>query len=161
MSELQKPTYRSSASFGKRMEYIVVGELLKRGFDVYMTLVDDQQIDCILRFPDTPSQYVDVQIKARSKTAKNKGMFSAMTISPRKNYIFVFYDETLDDYWVIPSLDVVREGNINKSGANVGKVKVLLANKVKAGWKSRPKFDRYKNQFNFLIPHESSWKMDS
>jgi len=143
------------------MEYVVVGELLRRGFDVYMTLVDDQQIDCILRFPDTPYQYVDVQIKARSKTAKNKAMFSAMTISPRENYIFVFYDETLDEFWIIPSLDVVKEGNTNKTGANVGKVKIRLANNLKAGWKPRPKFDDFKNRFDLLIPSASSWEMDN
>lgn len=32
--------YRDSSSFGKRQEYIAIAELLKRGFDVYMTLVD-------------------------------------------------------------------------------------------------------------------------
>jgi hypothetical protein len=31
--------HRSTASFGKRQEYIAVAELLRRGFDVYMTLV--------------------------------------------------------------------------------------------------------------------------
>ena len=41
--------HRSTASFGKRQEYIAVAELLRRGFDVYMTLVDDQQIDCVVR----------------------------------------------------------------------------------------------------------------
>lgn len=41
--------HRSTASFGKRQEYIAVAELLRRGFDVYMTLVDDQQIDCVIR----------------------------------------------------------------------------------------------------------------
>jgi hypothetical protein len=30
-------------------EYVAVAELLPRGFDVYTTLVDDQQIDCIIR----------------------------------------------------------------------------------------------------------------
>ena len=42
-------SFRSSASFGKRQEYIAVAQLLQRGHDVYMTLVDDQQIDCIIR----------------------------------------------------------------------------------------------------------------
>ncbi len=37
-------SYRDTASFGKRQEYSVIAELLKRGFDVYMTLVDDQGI---------------------------------------------------------------------------------------------------------------------
>jgi len=41
--------HRSTASFGKRQEYIAVAELLRRNYDVYMTLVDDQQIDCIVR----------------------------------------------------------------------------------------------------------------
>ena len=42
-------THRTTASFGKRQESIAVAELLRRGFDVSMTLVDDQQIDCIVR----------------------------------------------------------------------------------------------------------------
>ncbi|WP_157210500.1 hypothetical protein [Turneriella parva] len=41
--------YRDTASYGKRQEYMAVAELLRRGFDVYMTLVDDQGIDCIVR----------------------------------------------------------------------------------------------------------------
>ena len=39
---------RSTDSFGQRQEYITVAELLRRNYDVYITLVDDQQIDCIL-----------------------------------------------------------------------------------------------------------------
>lgn len=34
--------FRNTASFGKRREFIAMAELLKRGFDVYATLVDDQ-----------------------------------------------------------------------------------------------------------------------
>lgn len=72
--------YRDSASFGKRQEYVVVAELLKRGFDVYMTLVDDQGIDCIIRKDE--HTYIDIQIKARSKTAQQWNFFAAMTIEP-------------------------------------------------------------------------------
>lgn len=51
------------------------------GYDVYLTLVDDQQIDCIIRFGDRdPPVYVDIQIKARSEAAKNPGTFAAMEI---------------------------------------------------------------------------------
>lgn len=52
--------YRDSASYGRRQEYIAVSELLKRDFDVYMTLVDDQGIDCIIRINE--NRYLDVQI---------------------------------------------------------------------------------------------------
>jgi len=41
--------HRSTASFGKRQEYIAVAELLRRNYDVYMSLVDDQQIACVVR----------------------------------------------------------------------------------------------------------------
>ncbi len=29
-------------------------KLLRRGFDVYVTLVDDQQIDCVVRLDENP-----------------------------------------------------------------------------------------------------------
>jgi len=58
--------FRDSASFGKRQEYTVIAELLRRGFDVYATLVDDQGIDCIIRLNE--KKYIDIQIKARSST---------------------------------------------------------------------------------------------
>jgi predicted AAA+ superfamily ATPase len=60
--------FRSSASFGKRQEFVVITELLRREFDVYLTLVDDQQIDCVVpQEIDGKPVYMDIQIKARSK----------------------------------------------------------------------------------------------
>jgi hypothetical protein len=35
-------THRATASFGKRHEYVAVAELLRREFDLPMTLVEDQ-----------------------------------------------------------------------------------------------------------------------
>ena len=43
-------TYRSAKSFGERYEYIAISELLKRGFDVYKNLVDDQALGEILGY---------------------------------------------------------------------------------------------------------------
>ena len=110
------PTFRSSGSFGKRQEYIAVAELLRRGFDVYMTLVDDQQIDCVVRIEvDGHPAYIDVQIKARSKDAKQPGTFAALEVrDPRPNFMFVFYSEGANTYWVMPSLDLVREATEKK-----------------------------------------------
>jgi len=53
-----------------------MSELLKQGFDVYMTLVDDQGIDCIIRRNE--NCYIDVQIKARSDVAKHGCTFAAL-----------------------------------------------------------------------------------
>lgn len=116
--------YRDSASFGKRQEYVVVAELLRNGFDVYMTLVDDQGIDCIIRLDN--NRYLDIQIKARSKTAQQWNFFAAMTIEPQDNYFFIFYLEANDTLWVLPSQDVVKLAVRNKSGKNAGKFSLTL-----------------------------------
>jgi hypothetical protein len=149
--------HRSTASFGKRQEYIAVAELLRRGFDVYMTLVDDQQIDCVIRQErNTKLRYLDTQIKARSSGAKHAATFAALTVrDPRPNFWFIFYSETVGTYWVMPSMDLVRLANVNKGGAdtkgkNKGKLTVKLANNNKGGWKPRPKFQEYENAFHLL-----------
>jgi hypothetical protein len=150
-------SHRSTASFGKRQEYIAVAELLRRHFDVYMTLVDDQQIDCIIRLENNELRYLDVQIKARSKNAKHVATFSAMTVrNPRPGFWFIFYSETMGTYWVMPSLDLVRLASVNKGGhtkegKNKGKLSIKLANKNKTGWKPRPKFQQYENAFELLV----------
>lgn len=154
-------SFRSSASFGKRQEYIAVAELLKRQFDVYMTLVDDQQIDCVVRIPGSPPSYVDLQIKARSKTAKNGGTFSALEIrEPRENFLFLFYSEACDTYWVMPSLEVCRLANRNRTGANAGKYRLVFAACNVAGkWKPRPKWKDYENAFDLIKKAKDAGKI--
>jgi hypothetical protein len=93
--------YRDAASFGRRHEFVAAAELLKRGFDVDMTLVDDQGIDCIIRLDE--SHYIDVQIKARSCTAKHCNFFAAIKFKPRANLWFIFYTEINQHFWVMPS----------------------------------------------------------
>lgn len=61
-------TFRHSAGFGKRIEYWVIGLMLKEGIDVYVPLVDDDAIDAVIKKSD--GSFVEVQIKARSKTVK-------------------------------------------------------------------------------------------
>jgi hypothetical protein len=127
-----KQSYRQLASFGKRQEYKIISELLNRGYDVYQTLVDDQQIDCIIRGKrgEKPN-YVDIQIKARSKECdpKDAARFAGMKIeNPRENYFFIFYSEQLNKTWVIPSLDIVNKiGSLNKKGKNRGKYSLNMA----------------------------------
>lgn len=143
--------FRTSASFGKRQEFIAVAELLKRGFDVYMTLVDDQQIDCVIRLEADPPHYVDVQIKARSAKAVQCGTFAAMEIrKPRDNFFFIFYSEAANCYWVMPSKDVIAKAYCNKEGKNAGKYSLVLAMRHPSGARPRPKWDAYKNNFDLL-----------
>jgi hypothetical protein len=154
--------FRSSASFGKRQEFVAVAELLKRGLDVYMTLVDDQQIDCIVRLPGNPPSYIDLQIKARSKSAKNASTFAAMEIrEPRDNFLFLFYSEVCSTYWVMPSLDVVKLANRNKGGKNAGKFSMVFCNcNSKGQWVPRPKWKRYENAFKLVGQARQAGEID-
>ena len=143
--------YRHRASFGKRQEYIAIAELLRHGYDVYMPLVDDQQIDCVIRRDN--HDYVDLQIKARSKDCqpKDAGRFAAMEIlEPRKKYFFLFYCEQIDTYWIFPSIKLVELASQNKRGKNIGKYHINLTgfkeNKVYAF----DKFCQYQNNFEIL-----------
>ena len=95
--------------------------MLKHGLDVYLPLVDDDAIDAIIKRPD--GSFVEVQIKARSKTVKfgNGGLFAALTHELRENYWFVFYSERLDTIWVMSSQEFIDESVQNKNGLNAGK----------------------------------------
>lgn len=138
--------YRDTASFGRRQEYSVIAELLKRDFDVYMTLVDDQGIDCVIRLND--ERYLDIQIKARSKEAKQRNFFAAMSFDVRDNFYFILYTEKNNNFWVIPSKDVKKLGIEIKSGKNAGKISLSLP-KTEPGDKAS-KFDKYKNGKGFV-----------
>ncbi len=106
--------FRDRAGFGKRQEFRAIAELLKLGFDVYLPLVDDQGIDCVVRIEkENELHYWDIQIKARSTEIKaaNAGLFAALTIpKPRENYIFIFYAEQVNTYWVISFLGACETG---------------------------------------------------
>jgi len=152
--DMNNRSYRTLASFGKRQEFIAISELLKRGFDVYIPLVDDQQVDCIIKkVVNGKPVYMDIQIKARSKDCKpyDAARFAAMTINPRDNYFFIFYSEQLDTYWIIPSRELVKVANKNKRGKNKGKYHINLAlwSKTK-GLRRNPKYRKYENNFKLL-----------
>ena len=115
--------FRDTASFGKRQEYVVIAELLRRGYDAYQTLVDDQGIDCVIRRECGGGiGYLEIQIRARSKhaQARSHGLWPATAFEPRPNYVFIFYSEPLQKYWIIPSVDLAakakpRDGTKSKA----------------------------------------------
>ena len=95
--------FRHSAGFGKRIEYWVIGLMLKEGLDVYVPLVDDDAIDAVIRRPD--GSFITVQIKARSKDVVDgdAALFAAIPHELLNNYYFVFYSERLDLIWIMTS----------------------------------------------------------
>lgn len=113
--------FRHTAGFGKRIEYWIIGRMLKEGLDVYVPLVDDNAIDAVIRRPD--GSFVTVQIKARSSDVieGDAGLFAAITTELRQNYWFIFYSERMECMWIMSSEEFIAEAVLNKSGKNAGK----------------------------------------
>ena len=113
--------FRKTASFGKRIEYWIIGEMLKEGLDVYVPLVDDDAIDAVIRRKD--ETFITVQIKARSRDVGDgdAALFAAIPHELRDNYWFVFYSERMDMKWIMTSDEFIRASYQNKSGKNKGK----------------------------------------
>lgn len=138
-------SHRHSAGFGKRIEYYIVGLMLKEGLDVYLPLVDDDAIDAVVKKPD--GTFVEVQIKARSSDVifGDAALFAAMTHTARRGYWFVFYSERMDTIWVLSSTEFLKEAVENKSGKNVGKRSIWFNGKnTKAKTEHvKPQFEKY------------------
>ncbi len=117
----ESKTFRSTSGFGKRIEYWVIGRMLKEGMDVYVPLVDDHAVDAIVRRKD--GSIALVQIKARSQDVieGDSALFAAITHNPREHYWFIFYSERMDLTWIMTSDEFIAEAVQNKTGKNIGK----------------------------------------
>jgi hypothetical protein len=116
-----RKTFRHSAAFGKRIEYWIIGRMLKEGIDVYVPLVDDHAVDAIIKRKDGSTALI--QIKARSKdvVAGDAALFAAIPHDEvRLNYWFVFYSERMDKMWIMTSAEFTQEAVKNKAGKNIG-----------------------------------------
>lgn len=80
---------KSTVRPGRIYEYIVMGEMMGMGFDLYPAAADDQGIDAILRYPTgtASAKYFEVQIKGswnwagiRCKTAPYKNRHNIILI---------------------------------------------------------------------------------
>ncbi len=119
-------SFRSSAAFGKRIEYWMIGRMLKEGLDLYLPIVDDDAIDAVIRRPD--GHFVNVQIKARSRDVivGDAALFAAIPHEIRENYWWVFYSERMDLMWIMTSEQFITNSVQNKTGKNMGKRSIWL-----------------------------------
>jgi len=135
-------SFRHSAAFGKRIEYYIVGLMLKEGLDVYLPVVDDDAIDAVVKKPD--GGFVEVQIKASSRAVAfgDAASFGAITHEYRPNYWFIFYSERMDKIWILSSKEFIRESKQNKKGKHVGQRSICFNGK-----KTKDKTEHVKPQF--------------
>lgn len=148
--------FRHSAGFGRRMEYWLIGQMLREGLDVYVPLVDDFGIDAVIRKQN--NEFVEVQIKARSRTVQqgDAALFAAI-VHPavRKNYYFVFYSERLDTMWIMSSEQFVAEAVQNKSGKNKGKRSIWF-NGTKKNRDANEQIEYPKERYNQYLARDFS-----
>lgn len=138
--------FRDTASFGKRIEYSLIGEMLKEGLDVYTPMVDDMGIDAVIRRTD--GTFLEVQIKARSDSTRfgDAGLFVVNKHEiGRDNYYFVFYSTRLNTKWIMSSADFVKESLLVKNGKNKGMRQIWFTGKNTKEKKeyTKPKFEKY------------------
>lgn len=112
--------FRHSAGFGKRIEYWIIGRMLKEGMDVYIPLVDDHAVDAIVRRKDGSIALVQIKARSNSVAFGDTALFAAIPHEHRSDYWFVFYTERLDTTLLMTSEEFIQESNQNKSGKNVG-----------------------------------------
>jgi len=140
-----KKKFRHSAGFGKRMEYWIIGKMLKEGLDVYVPLVDDFGIDAVIRKEN--GEFIEVQIKARSKNVVfgDAALFAAINHQHRENYYFVFYSERMKTFWIMSSEEFIKEANQNVNGKNKGKYVIWFNGKNTKEKKehTKPQFEKY------------------
>lgn len=147
--------FRHSAGFGKRMEYYLIGLMLKEGLDCYVPLVDDDGIDVVVRKED--GSFIEIQIKARSNDVKkgDAALFAAMTHSERDNYYFVFYSERMETMWILSSQEYLNECTTNKTGKNIGKRSIWF-NGTKTNTATGKKLEYTKPQFEKYVAKDFS-----
>jgi hypothetical protein len=128
---------RATQTIGKQGELMVIGELLKRGFDVYLPAVDIGGIDCIIK---AETGYKEIQIKTR-ESAKIL-LFDVKNFTPRDNFFIICYNlKEPDTFWVIPSKVFKENSQFLKK---YGRLRLILGDEDS---KMRRKLQLYRNNF--------------
>jgi len=142
--------FRHSAGFGKRIEYWIIGRMLKEGLDVYVALVDDDAIDAVVKRTD--GSFITVQIKAQSRgvSVGDAALFAAIPHELRENYWFIFYSERMDTTWIMTSKEFIAEAIQNKTGKNQGKRSIWF-NGTKRDKATRKKIEYCKEPFEEYV----------
>ncbi len=143
-------SFRHLASFGKRMEYNLVGKMLMEELDVYLPLVDDHGVDCVIKREN--GTFIEVQIKARSSEVKDgdAALFAGIEHERTENFYFVFYSDRLKMMWILSSDEFLQECSTNKNGKNAGKHTIWF-NGYKKDEKTGVKKEYCKKQFEKYI----------
>ena len=138
---------RNIAGFGKRIEYWLIGLMLKESIDVYTPLIDYHGTDLVIK--KSNGAYIEIQVKASSKTiaAGYSGLFGNIPHRNRKNYFYIFYSEKLNIIWIMSLKEFLKHSNQNKTGKSIGKRAIKFTGNrknKKTGEREEYVYERYK-----------------
>lgn len=98
---------------GKRAEFLVFGELIRRGADLYLPVVDIG-VDTILRHKrkDGTYRYLEIQVKS-TKAKEQAGYFNVYDLQPSDNLLIVCVNMSEEkikqrgkpEIWILPSTE--------------------------------------------------------
>ena len=72
--------------------------------------------------------------------------------NPRPNYAFMFYSERLNDFWIIPSIDLDSKlAYKNKNGKNKGRYRIDLSGKENGMLIPKAMFNGYRGNNGFKV----------
>jgi hypothetical protein len=122
---------RNISGFGKRIEYWIIGLLVKEGIDVYVPFIDYDGTDLLIK--KSNGTYIEIQIKATSKTIAvgYSASFGRISYEKRKNYFFIFYSEKLNIIWILSSDEFLKYSAQYKTGKNIGRRAIEFTGKRK------------------------------
>jgi hypothetical protein len=128
---------------GKMGELVVLGELLKRGFQVYQPMVDTG-IDCLVDVGD--GNFKEIQIKSR----EDESIFTPRMFKPRNRFFLIcsVNSKRGDFLWVFPS--AVFHENATRFKNKKGK-EFLQLRIGPEGSETFEKFREYRDNFQKLL----------
>jgi len=106
---------RTSQQKGKRAEFLVFGELVKRKADLYLPVIDIG-IDAIIKKKD--STYLQIQVKS-TEASEQAGWFNVwdLELYEGKGLFIVCVEMSKEppEIWVLPSEVFMKYANVSKS----------------------------------------------
>jgi hypothetical protein len=117
---------KTSQQKGKQAEFLVFGELIKRGADLYLPVIDTG-IDALIRKKD--GTYLQIQVKA-TETPIMAGCFNVYDLDyyARKNFFIVGLDLSKQppETWILPSLVFEKYATVWKSKQGFKRYTLIL-----------------------------------
>ena len=112
---MEARSLKTSQQKGKQAEFLVFGELIRRGADLYLPVID-KGIDAIIRKED--GSYLQIQVKS-TEASEQAGWFNVWDLELYKgrNLFIVCVEMSKEppEIWVLPSEVFMEYANVSKS----------------------------------------------